>query len=94
MFPKRTLCCLLAAGMTLWLGACSSVSDVSSAGKPNVYTVNTSSHGAVLSWAGAHEKALDAANAYCEHQGMRASPGFERISTREAQLTFECHTRL
>ncbi len=94
MSARTPFVVVIAACLTLWLGACSSVSEVSATDKPHVYTVNTSAHGAVLSWAAAHRKAISTADAYCAQQGMRASPGFEHVSEREAKLTFECHPTL
>lgn len=93
--PSRTpLTVLLSACLTLWLGACASVSEVSATDKPHTYTVDTSSHGAVLSWAAAHRKAISTADAYCAQQGMRASPGLEHVSDTGAHLTFQCHPTL
>ncbi|ACR30772.1 hypothetical protein [Burkholderia glumae] len=94
MSSRTPLIGLIAAALTLWLGACSSASDVSATDKPHVYTVNTTARSAVLSWGAAHRKAIGTADAYCAQQGMRASPAAEHVSDSEATLTFECHPTL
>lgn len=94
MFSTKPLLVALAACSTFWLGACSSVSEVSATDQPHTYTVATSTHGGVLSWADAHQKAITTADAYCARQGLRASPGTEHVSDSAAKLTFVCHPTL
>lgn len=78
------------------LNACSSASDISATEKPNVYTVDSSSRGILLSWAGAHERAVNEATSYCAQRGMQASVKSESVERGSgmqgrAQLAFECH---
>lgn len=78
------------------LNACSSASDISATEKPNVYTVDSSSRGILLSWAGAHERAVNEATSYCAQRGMQASVKSESVergsgTQGRAQLAFECH---
>jgi hypothetical protein len=82
--------CLLALA-----SGCASVSDAQSAGKPGVHVIEASAHGVPnsLPWGVAHEKAREAADAYCDRLGQRASPIEETVSDRTARLTFECHPR-
>lgn len=80
----------------LLLAACSSASNISATENPNVYTVDSSSRGILLSWAGAHERAVNEATSYCAQRGMQASVKRESVergsgSLGRAQLAFECH---
>lgn len=80
----------------LLLAACSSASDISATEKPDVYTVDSSSRGILLSWAGAHERAVNEATSYCAQRGMQASVKRESVDRgsgpqAHAQLAFECH---
>ncbi|AGK47998.1 hypothetical protein BTI_2429 [Burkholderia thailandensis MSMB121] len=80
----------------LLLAACSSASDISATETPNVYTVDSNSRGILLSWAGAHERAVNEATNYCAQRGMQASVKRESVdrgsgSQGRAQLAFECH---
>ncbi|WP_051994910.1 hypothetical protein [Burkholderia sp. lig30] len=81
---------------TLLLAACASATDVAATAQPNVYTVTTHSRGILLTWAGAHQKAVDEANDYCAQRGMRASVKQESLNAArgvvgQAELSFECH---
>jgi hypothetical protein len=88
------------AALCAALAGCASGASVTSANKPDTYTVSASATGGRLAWARAHQRALAEATDYCQNRGLQTSFVTERMDgqqTFEQQnsvIEFECHPKL